>query len=535
MNAHQDVLCINPDDDMLVALNDLAVGAVVYCDQEPYRISSLVRRKHKFARRAFAVGELLKLYGVPVGRATRPIRKGEAITSDNLIHYAAKVDWAAASPYQWTPPDVSRWQSATFKGVLRSDGRVGTANYWLIFPLVFCENRNVERLRNALEGPLGYGNEDLAAFARSLLNDGVAAPKAIQRPFENLDGIRMITHAGGCGGTRADARALCKILAAYADHPNVAGVTVFSLGCQNAQISMFEDALKAQNSNFDKPCLIYEQQQWDGEKAMMQAALRDTLKALHQADQVTRQPVPLSNLKIGVKCGGSDGFSGLTANPTIGRVSDIVVALGGASLLAEFPELCGIETNLIGRCIHDADKQRFSSLMRDFEARAEAVGARLADNPSPGNIRDGLITDAMKSAGAAKKGGTSPIVSVLDYGEPVRDAGLSLLCTPGNDVESVTAIVASGANLVLFSTGLGTPTGNPIVPVLKIASNTPVARSLSDMIDFDCGPALEGKSINALARELLDVVIDTASGDYRTKAAQLQQYDFMFWKRDISL
>ena len=179
MNAHQDVLCINPDDDMLVALNDLAVGAVVYCDQEPYRISSLVRRKHKFARRAFAVGELLKLYGVPVGRATRPIRKGEAITSDNLIHYAAKVDWAAASPYQWTPPDVSRWQSATFKGVLRSDGRVGTANYWLIFPLVFCENRNVERLRNALEGPLGYGNEDLAAFARSLLNDGVAAPKAI--------------------------------------------------------------------------------------------------------------------------------------------------------------------------------------------------------------------------------------------------------------------------------------------------------------------------------------------------------------------
>jgi len=293
--------------------------------------------------------------------------------------------------------------------------------------------------------------------------------------------------------------------------------------------------LKAQNSNFDKPCLIYEQQQWDGEKAMMQAALRDTLKALHQADQVTRQPVPLSNLKIGVKCGGSDGFSGLTANPTIGRVSDIVVALGGASLLAEFPELCGIETNLIGRCIHDADKQRFSSLMRDFEARAEAVGARFADNPSPGNIRDGLITDAMKSAGAAKKGGTSPVVSVLDYGEPVRDAGLSLLCTPGNDVESVTAVVASGANVVLFSTGLGTPTGNPIVPVLKIASNTPVARRLSDIIDFDCGPALEGKSINELANELLDVVIDAASGDYRTKAAQLQQYDFMFWKRDISL
>ena len=190
MSARQDVLCIHPDDDMLVALNDLAVGAVAYCDQEPYRISSLVQRKHKFARRAFAAGELLKLYGVPVGRATQPIRKGEAITSDNLTHYAAEVvDGVGAKTYQWTPPDVSRWQNATFKGVVRSDGRAGTANYWLIFPLVFCENRNVERLRNALEGPLGYANEDLAAFARSLLNDGVAAPKAVQRPFENLDGI----------------------------------------------------------------------------------------------------------------------------------------------------------------------------------------------------------------------------------------------------------------------------------------------------------------------------------------------------------
>ena len=387
---------------------------------------------------------MLKLYGVPVGRATQPIRKGEAITSDNLTHYAAAVDGVAANAYQWMPPDVSRWQNATFRGVVRSDGRVGTANYWLIFPLVFCENRNVERLRNALEGPLGYANEDLTAFTQSLLNNGVAAPNPVKRPFENLDGVRIITHAGGCGGTRADSRALCKILAAYADHPNVAGVTVLSLGCQNAQISMFKDALKAQNPDFDKPCLIYEQQRWDSEKTMTQAALQDTLEALTQANQATRQPVPLSKLKIGVKCGGSDGFSGLTANPTIGQVSDIVVALGGASLLAEFPELCGVEANLIERCVHDSDKQRFLSLMRDFEAKAEAVGTHFADNPSPGNIRDGLITDAMKSAGAAKKGGTSPIVSVLDYGEPVRDAGLSLLCTPGNDVESVTAMVASG-------------------------------------------------------------------------------------------
>ncbi len=532
----QKVLCIHPDDDMLVALDDLAAGEVVQWASESILVCTPVARKHKLARRAFAEGDVLKLYGVPVGKATAAIRRGEAVTTENLRHYAADVELGATQAYEWTPPSVDRWAGATFPGVVRADGRVGTANYWLIFPLVFCENRNVEHLRNALEGPLGYKSDDLAAFTLSLLNEDMAAPKAVTRPFPNVDGIRMITHAGGCGGTRADARTLCKVLAAYADHPNVAGITVFSLGCQNAQIPMFKEALAKQNPNFDKPCLIYEQQKWEGgEQVMMQAVLRDTLAALKQANEVTRQPVPLSHLKIGVKCGGSDGFSGISANPTMGLVSDMVVALGGTSILAEFPELCGVEANLIERCVNEDDKRRFLGLMRDFEAKAEAVGTHFADNPSPGNIRDGLITDAMKSAGAAKKGGTSPIVSVLDYGEQTDKAGLSLLCTPGNDVESVTGIVASGANVVLFSTGLGTPTGNPIVPVLKIATNTRVATKLHDIIDFDCGPVVDGAPLPEVAGQLLDLVVATAGGHYAAKADRLQQYDFIFWKRDISL
>jgi len=310
---------------------------------------------------------------------------------------------------------------------------------------------------------------------------------------------------------------------------------VFSLGCQNAQIAMFKDALAKQNPNFDKPVLIYEQQQWDSEEKMMKAVLQDTLSHLKEANKVRRQPVPLSHLKIGVKCGGSDGFSGISANPAMGYVSDMVVALGGSSILAEFPELCGVEANLIERCVEDEDKRRFLSMMRDFEARALAVGTHFADNPSPGNIRDGLITDAMKSAGAAKKGGTSPIVSVLDYGEQTGKPGLSLLCTPGGDVESVTGIVASGANVVLFSTGLGTPTGNPIVPVLKISSNSRVAAKLNDLIDYDCGPIIEGEPLPQVARGLFDMVVDTAGGKYKCKADRLQQYDFIFWKRDISL
>ncbi len=534
--APQKVLRIHADDDMLVALDDLATGEVIQYEGDSYLISSPVPRKHKFARRAFAAGEILKLYGVPVGRATQAIKRGEAVTTENLEHYAAEVEIAQGQPYRWTPPDVSAWQEQTFAGVVRADGRIGTANHWLIFPLVFCENRNVEHLRDALEKPLGYASDDLAAFTLSLLGEDMAAPKPVTRPFPNVDGVRMITHNGGCGGTRADARELCKILAAYADHPNVAGVTVFSLGCQNAQIGMFQEALQRQNPNYDKPLLVYEQQKWDGgERAMMQAVVKDTLAALAQANQVQRQPVPLSALKIGVKCGGSDGFSGISANPTMGLVSDMVVSLGGSSILAEFPELCGVEANLIERCVHDDDKRRFLGLMRDFEAKALAVGTHFADNPSPGNIRDGLITDAMKSAGASKKGGSSPIVAVRDYGEPTPDQGLSLLCTPGNDVESVTGIVASGANVVLFSTGLGTPTGNPIVPVLKIASNSRVAQRQADLIDFDCGPVIEGQPLPSVAGQLLDLVVATAGGQYQAKADRLQQYDFIFWRRDISL
>ncbi|MFL6708508.1 MAG: UxaA family hydrolase [Massilia sp.] len=531
----QKVICIHPDDSMLVALADLAPGEVVSWNDENILISSPVQTKHKLARRAFAVGEMLTMYGVPVGKATQPIRRGEAVTTENLAHYAAEVEIGESKPYTWTPPDVGDLGGATFDGVVRADGRVGTANYWLIFPLVFCENRNVEHLRNALEGPLGYSSNDLAALTFSLLGEDMAAPKPVVRPFPNLDGVRIITHNGGCGGTRADARSLCKILSAYADHPNVAGITVFSLGCQNAQIAMFKDALARQNPDFAKPVLIYEQQQWDSEEKMMKAVLQDTLGQLKEANKVTRQPVSVSHLKIGVKCGGSDGFSGISANPAMGYVSDMVVACGGSSLLAEFPELCGVEASLIERCVNDDDKRRFVGMMRDFEARALAVGTHFADNPSPGNIRDGLITDAMKSAGAAKKGGTSPIVAVLDYGEQTATPGLSLLCTPGGDVESVTGIVASGANVVLFSTGLGTPTGNPIVPVLKISSNSKVAKKLSDLIDYDCGPIIEGQPLPEVARGLFDMVVATAGGKYTCKADRLQQYDFIFWKRDISL
>jgi altronate hydrolase len=241
-------------------------------------------------------------------------------------------------------------------------------------------------------------------------------------------------------------------------------------------------------------------------------------------------------LCIGLECGGSDGFSGISANPALGHVSDMLTALGGTVILSEFPELCGVEQELSNRCIDDFTAQRFIDLMVSYNARAERVGSGFYANPSPGNIRDGLITDAIKSAGAARKGGTSPVMAVLDYPEKVSTGGLNLLCTPGSDVESTTAEVGAGANIVLFTTGLGTPTGNPIAPVVKLSTNTPLFLRMPDIIDINCGTVIEGtETIPQLGERILDYVIAAASGEVEPKAVQLGQDDFIPWKRGVSL
>src|SRR5690606_10512202 len=265
-------------------------------------------------------------------------------------------------------------------------------------------------------------------------------------------------------------------------------------------------------------------------------AIRKTFLHLVEVNKQERKPAPLSKRVVGLAWGGSDGFSGISANPAIGHTSDLVAALGGTSILSEFPELCGVEQELINRCVDDASANRFIELMRAYARAAEAVGSGFDMNPSPGNIKDGLITDAMKSAGAAKKGGTSPVSDVLDYTEYVRRPGLTLLCTPGNDVESTTAMAGSGANVMLFTTGLGTPTGNPVVPVIKVASNTALAKRMPDIIDVDCGEVISGnKTIEQCGEGILDLIIEVASGRKKTKAQLLNQDDFIPWKRGVSL
>jgi altronate hydrolase len=325
-------------------------------------------------------------------------------------------------------------------------------------------------------------------------------------------------------------------LAGYVTHPNVAGATVLSLGCQHAQASILSQEIFKRDPNFDKPLYIFEQQLEGTEQTLMEKALKSTFAGLAIANQQTRQEAGLDKLCIGLECGGSDGFSGISANPTLGYLSDMLVSLGGSVMLSEFPELCGVEQELSDRCIDEATAEKFMQLMKTYNAKAEADGSGFYMNPSPGNIRDGLITDAIKSAGAAKKGGSSPVANVVDYPELANKPGLNLLCTPGNDVESTTAEVAAGANIVLFTTGLGTPTGNPIAPVIKISTNTKTYTKMPDIIDLDCGTIIEGKeTIAEAAHRLLDYVLAVASGEVVPKAVQLGQDDFIPWRRGVSL
>ncbi|HMH22098.1 MAG TPA: altronate dehydratase family protein [Puia sp.] len=552
MSTQQTVLKVHPDDNVLVALTNLLKDEKVVFGGQEYTIQEAVKAKHKFAMTDLAAGDSIIMYGVLVGKAQSPIKKGGLISTGNVKHAASdftvgqrKTDWAS--------PDVSKFASRSFNGYHRVDGSVGTANYWVVIPMVFCENRNLDVLQQALVNDLGYGRNRSYQLQSGKLIELYKAGKDIeeilqtdlqadydkhasQRLFPNLDGIKFLNHDGGCGGTRQDAQALCGLLAGYITHPNVAGATVLSLGCQNAQISMLEEEIARRSPNFSKPMYILEQQKVGKESDLLSEAIKQTFAGLILANRQERAPAPLSKLCIGLECGGSDGFSGISANPAIGYTSDLLVALGGSVILSEFPELCGVEQNLSDRCMDRDTAERFSHLMRTYNDRAKAVGSGFDMNPSPGNIKDGLITDAIKSAGAAKKGGTSPVTAVLDYPEKVTKPGLNLLCTPGNDVESTTAEVASGANIVLFTTGLGTPTGNPVAPVVKIASNTALFERMRDIIDINTGTIIEGKeTIQEAGARILDYVIGVASGDIEIAAVRHVQDDFIPWKRGVSL
>jgi altronate hydrolase len=545
----QRLLQLDARDNVLIALTDLKQGETLEHSGKRYTLVSDIPAKHKFVTEDLVQGSKIIMYGAVVAKTFRAVRRGEALTTANVQHEAAEYSEKNAE-YHWKPPHVSRWRELKFMGYRRSDAQVGTRNFWVVVPLVFCENRNILNLKQAFEEELGFARpqiyrQQVAELVRlhregktaqiNAVRDNEPHPRS-RRIFPNVDGIRFLLHEGGCGGTREDSNNLCGLIAGYLHHPNVAGATVLSLGCQHAQIAILSAQLKRRDANFDKPLVILDQQKSGSEFAMLSQAVQQTFAGLVEADKARRSPAELSHLCVGLKCGGSDGFSGLSANPAIGHTSDLLVALGARTILSEFPELCGVEQEFINRAVSREVAERFVHLMREYETRARAVGASFAFNPSPGNIRDGLLTDAMKSAGAAKKAGTAPVQAVLDYPEYSTEAGLNLQCTPGNDVECVTAQVGAGASIVLFTTGLGTPTGNPVAPVIKISTNTALAQRMPDIIDIDAGPIISGEaSIESIGETVLDYLLQIASGEVMTKAELNAQEDFIPWKRGVSL
>ena len=546
-------LQIHPKDNVLVALRDLSEYSEIEFAGKTIVLKQTVKAKHKFTIAPMSQDSEVFMYGVLVGKLNHDLDAGVLISTENLRH-AAEDFKLGERKLAWTKPNVQAFEGRTFNGFHRSNGQVGTANYWLVIPLVFCENRNVLTLKAALEEKLGYqvqakdySNEVDALISKYKSGASVdelmgldlqANPSDLgkNRLFPQVDGVKFLNHDMGCGGTRMDSDALCGLLAGYITHPNVAGATVLSLGCQHAQASILRAEIAKRDPQFDKPLYIFEQQLEGTEQDLMQKALKSTFVGLAQANEMKRAPAGLDKLVIGLECGGSDGFSGISANPTLGYLSDMLVSLGGSVILAEFPELCGVEQELSDRCETAEMATYFMQLMQTYNAKAEADGSGFYMNPSPGNIRDGLITDAIKSAGAAKKGGTSPVTAVVDYPGLANEPGLNLLCTPGNDVESTTAEVAAGANVVLFTTGLGTPTGNPIAPVIKISSNTKIYEKMPDIIDINCGTIIDGEEqIEEAAHRVLEYVIEVASGERSAKAVLLGQDDFIPWRRGVSL
>ena len=546
------VLKVHKDDNVLVALTDLKKGEIISFEGNDYELQEDIKQKHKFNTVAFEDGDIVVMYGVPVGKAVQSIPKASMLNTFNIKHYANEYG-SKKTQKEWIAPDVSKFSSKTFNGFYRNDGKVGTANYWLLIPLVFCENRNIGAIAEILSEELGYSKgRDYNINVKSLVDqyqsgasvddlvtqDILMSPEQQKRNrvFPNIDGIKVLTHEGGCGGTRMDSEVLCSLLAGYVTNPNVAGATILSLGCQNAQPEILEKEIIKRDADFDKPVFLLEQQKSKSESDFIAEAVKKTFTGLIEANKNERKPASLSKLVVGLECGGSDGFSGISANPAVGHAADLVVALGGTVILSEFPELCGVEQEISDRCVTEELSEKFTNLMTNYNKQAIAVGSGFDANPSPGNIKDGLITDAIKSAGAAKKGGTSPVNDVLDYTETASKSGLNLLCTPGNDVESTTGLAGSGANVILFTTGLGTPTGNPVAPTIKISSNTELYKKMNDVIDVNAGTIISGEdTIETKGEEILEKIIAIASGELIPHAVRLGQDDFIPWKRGVSL
>ena len=492
-------ILIHDGDSVGVALEDLKAGEVVTLGGKEVTLVDDITRGHKFALKAIPVGEPVIKYGYAIGRAKEPISIGQHVHSHNV-----KTDLQGELSYTYNKMPAASLKSveATFDGYVRPDGSVGIRNEIWIIPTVFCVN-NVARV--------------LERYAQDKIAEG---------GFEHVDGCLALTHPYGCSQMGDDQTTTQRVLAALARHPNCGGVLILGLGCENNNIGVFKQFL-----DLNDPRIRFVNSQEESDEVEAGEKVIDELLAY--ANQFKREPVSISKLRIGLKCGGSDGLSGITANPLIGRLSDLVVGSHGTSVMTEVPEMFGAEQILMNRAKDEATFDKCVDLINNFKHYFTSHGQVVSENPSPGNKAGGITTLEDKSLGCVQKGGMAEVSDVLCYGDVLKSTGLNLLQGPGNDGVSCTALATAGCHMVLFSTGRGTPFATAI-PTIKISTNSDLYNLKGSWIDFNAGQIVDGKDFETLTQELLDYVLAVASGKL-TKSEEKGYHEIVIWKDGVTM
>jgi altronate hydrolase len=497
---------LHPRDDVVIAASAVARGAVVEAGSGPLTVNTDIAPGHKIAIRSRREGDPVRRYGRIVGVATAPIDAGDHVHLHNL----RQSDPAAESD---SGEDVARAWRATpaeeryFDGYLREDGRVGTRNYVAICSTVNC-------------------SASVSHLVRDRFRD-------VKREYPNVDGVIALTHHAGCGHVSGgeDHRTLERVLSGYARHPNVAAYIVIGLGCEVAQAQPMIERHRLSLLSGERAPVIGIQYEGGVRKAV-EAAAAAIARLLPAADRARRTRRPAADLVLATNCGGSDGYSGITANPALGRAFDEIVRLGGTGVLGETTELVGAEHTLACRAKDQAVAGKLLERIAWWRRHLRLHGVDFGDNPSPGNLAGGITTIVEKSLGAVVKSGTAPLVDVLDYAEPIQSKGFVYMDTPGFDPVSVTGLVAGGANVICFTTGRGSVFGCRPVPSIKLSSNSELYRRMPDDIDVDCGVILDGRSIDDVGRQIFEEILAVASGKpTKSELAGVGEAEFAPWVR----
>ncbi len=492
-HASADLHIVHPDDDVGIALRALAAGEAV----AGITVRAAVPKGHKIAVKRVVAGGDVHKYGWPIGAATQPIEPGDHVHTHNLATKLSAIQTYSFAKAVEAPSSAGA--ATSFMGYRRKNGRVGTRNEIWILCTVGCVARTSQKI----------------------------AEEANRRFAGKVDGVFAFTHPFGCSQLGDDLDHTRKLIAALAAHPNAGGVLILGLGCENNQL----DALLRSAPGIDRERLRSFTTQGVGDE--IEEGLAAVAELVDIAGKDNREPCPLSDLVLGLKCGGSDGFSGITANPLVGMMADRVAEAGGAPVLTEIPEVFGAEHLLMQRVADESVFNDVVSVVNDFKQYFISHGQPIYENPSPGNIAGGITTLEEKSLGAVQKGGHAVLTQVLRYGDQVKRNGLALLEAPGADGVSSTALIAAGATVLLFTTGRGTPLGFP-APTLKIASNSDLATRKPNWIDFDAGVVLHGTSMQKAGEDLLGLILETASGRH-TRAEINGEREIAIWKNGVTL